>query len=242
MLMKTFALSATFLLLAACSKPEPSAPPPTLADAKSPEQVKAAVIQKQIAEAPQGDPAKPLAQYQELSSGKQLQFAQLALSRMPIDYDKVAERISSEYRSTQDAFKRKDIAAALKTGIDQEIAKVQQSGYYFMDLGDSPVLESFNFEKKSFKVKAFESANSFRYFNDLSQVRLGFSNGQAFDALIVNDEAKARDIEQKIGKYNELGLRVYMFLNGVELGEERVRAQVMKIELRDRKGTVVVAQ
>ena len=79
----------------------------------------------------------------------------------------------------------------------QDIAKVKQGGCYFMELGNSPVSKSFYRQKKSSKVKAFERANSLRYFNNLSQVRLGFSDGRAFDALIFSDKAKARDFEQK---------------------------------------------
>ena len=96
------------------------------------------------------------------------------------------------------------------TGIHQDIAKLKQGGCYAMELDNSPVLKSFYRQKKSSKVKAFERVNSFRYFNDLSQVRLGFSDDQAFDALIFSDEAKARDFEQKIWHVQEAGpLRVH---------------------------------
>jgi len=94
-------------------------------------------------------------------------------------------------------------------GIHQDIAKLKQGGCYAMALGDSPVLKSFYRQKKSSKVKASERANSFRYFNDLSPLQLGFSDDQAFDLLVVSDEAKARDFEQKIGHVQEAGpLRV----------------------------------
>ena len=45
---------------------------------------------------------------------------------------------------------------------------------------------------------------------------------------------------KKLGMFKKLGLCVSKVLNGVALSEERVRAQVTKTQLPDRKGTVVV--
>ena len=230
------------LLVAGCSKTETPAAAPTLADAKSSEQIKAAVIQKEADAAPKGDPSRPLASYEKLDSGAQLYDAWLALSNMPVDYDKVSEKISRDYNRTQDAFKRKDIAAALKPAIDQEIAKARQSGYVVMDLSDYPVLESFDFAKKTFAIKPFADASGYRYFNDLSDVTLTFSNPGDFRSLAVTDEARARDIESRISKYGELQLRVFMFFNGVVPGEQRLRAQIMKVQLTDRRGNVLQEQ
>ncbi len=229
---------AAAVLLAACSKPDA----PTLADAQSPAQLQAAVAAKQAAAAPQGDPAKPLADYQELTSGKQLRYAHLALSGLPVDYEKVAERVSTDYQQTQDAFKRKDIVAALKPAIDQEIAKVRQNAYFQMEMGDRGTLDSFNFEKKSFGVPAFTDAQSERYFGDDGWTKLVFANSSSFAALAVPDEAQARTIEGARGKGERLRLRVFMFLNGVVLGENKVRAQVMKVQLLDGQGTVLFTQ
>lgn len=240
--LKTLAAVCAALALAGCSKTEPSAPAPTLADAKSSEQIKAAVIQKEAAAAPKGDPSRPLTSYETLNSGAQLYYAYLALSGMPVDYDKVSEKISKEYSRTQDAFKRKDMVAALQPAIDQEIAKSRQSGYYVMDLGDYPVLESFDFAKKTFAVKPFADASGYRYFNDISDVTLAFSNPADFRALVVADETRAREIESRVGKYGELQLRVFMFFNGVVPGEQRLRAQIMKVQLTDRRGNVLHEQ
>lgn len=235
---KTFFVLSLALALAACSKTD--APAPTLAAAQSPEQLQAAVAEKQLAAAPKGDPVKPLTDYTALDSGKQLRFAHMALSGLPVDYDKVAEAISRDYQQTQDAFKRKDIAAALKPAIDQEIAKARQSAYFQMEINGYNLLEGFNFEKKTFAVKAFADAGSSRYFNDDSNYQLVFANASDFAALAVPDEARARSIEG--ARSQELKLRVFMFMNGVVLGENRVRAQVLHIQLLDRQGNVLAQQ
>lgn len=238
-------LACFFAILQGCSKSEsppaasPGVPakPVSLQDATSTTQAAKAVEQAKTAAAPKADKSVSLDQYQGLNSGKQLLFAYLATSAMPVDYENVAAAISNEYRSQQDEFKKRDILNALKPGIDKEIAKAKENRYFFMDMEDQ--VAKYDFDAKAFPLPALANAESVRYFHDLSQYRLSLANQMNFAKLSVPDENQARTIETLRSKYAGLKTRVYFFVTETKLGETTVVGEVTKVHLLDNKGNVL---
>lgn len=55
------------------------------------------------------------------------------------------------------------------------------------------------------------------------------------------DENLAREIEDKVNKYDALKLRVYAFAQDADLNAKLVRSQVVKLELLDRKGRLLAS-
>ena len=193
-------------LLMACSKKD-EAPPVSLKDASSPTAVKAAVEEKRAATAPKADKSIPLEQYQELDSGKQLLFAYIAFSGMPLDYNNVASQISKEYARESDDFKKRDLLEALKPSIDKEVAKAKETRYFYMDMDEN--VGNYDFDAKAFPIPALADSKSIRYFYDLNQYQLTFANSDAFNKLSVTDESTARTIEGLRTKYSAIKTRVY---------------------------------
>lgn len=235
----TLALLCTVALFQGCSKSTPEAPDKvaSLSDAKSPEAVKQAVLAQKAADAPHADKAIPLTQYQELSSGKQLMFSYLAVSTMPVNYEKIASSISPEFQRENDEFKKRDILNALKPGIDKEMVKAKSGQYYFMRLSDN--LDKYDFSSKSFGNQAFSDGDSFRYFNDNSEYKLKFANSAAFNKVNVPDEQLARTIETLRTQYQGVRIVVYFFVNDTELGSTNVKAEITKVQVTDGKGNVL---
>ena len=228
----------TAALLQACSKTDPAAVSPNLADAASIPAAKQAVEVKQVAQAPKADKATPLDAYQELSSGKTILFTYLSLSGMPVDYEKITGVLSSDYRYQSDEFKKRDILNAIKPSIDSELAKVKTSRYFFMDVSAS--LDKYDFASKSFAIQDIGDSSSYRYFSDASEYRLSFTNGEAFSKLPVADETKARSIESMRSQYQNMKIRFYFFTATTKLGETIVLGELTKTRLLDAKGNVLV--
>ncbi|MFT3777314.1 MAG: hypothetical protein QM772_03370 [Ottowia sp.] len=228
------------LMLAGCGEKN-AEPPATLDAATSVTQARQVVQAKQSAAAPRGDAAVPLESYQELTSGKQLLYAFLAASTLPINFEKVAEHISPEYSGERDEFKKRDLLVALQPAIQREVDKAKVHPYYVMTIGGN-VLDKYDFSQQAFRIPELSDASASRYFYDLSAYRMGFSDAQAFSSLKVADEDTARSIEGLRSKYQELRLRVYAFVNDTELGQTKAKAQIMRIQLVDKQGRVLAQQ
>lgn len=226
-------------LVFGCSKTDGNGQPVSLNDATSQRQVQQSMQAQQSAAAQKGDKSIPLSAYQPTRSGNTLMFAYLALTPPPIDYEKVAASLSRDYRDQNDEFKKRDLLNSLKPGIDREITKAKEDKYYYIGIDSNPVLGKYDFDSKSFPVNAFDSETSYRYFYDNSDYKLQFSNSQKFKNLVVASEEQARTIESLRSKYNGLDLRVYYFANDTILGEKRLNAEIMKIQVVDSKGNVL---
>ena len=239
---KTILIAAgATLCLAACSKNEDTSAA-TLADAKSPAKAKAAMQAEQAAAAPRGDKAVPLDRYQELKSGRQLMYAFLATSLLPIDFEKTAADVSPDYDRERDEFKKRDLLAALRPAIQAEVDKAKSQRYYFMDIGRGAVLDKYDFTQQAFPIPELKDRDGYRYFGDLNRYALGFSNASAYGTLKVADENTARAIEGLRTQYDKLHLRVYFFVNDTELGTTRLKGEIMRVQLRDRNGAVLAEQ
>lgn len=221
------------ILLAACGK-APSDKTDTPAQAPQAKAPTAAVAAQVAPPDPQADPATPDSQYAETESGNQLMFLYYALSDMPVDYEAIAKAYSSDYRSTSDAFRKQDIMNSLKPRIDAEIARAKTARYFIYEI--RPELQHYDFAGKAFAIKNLQAGYSW-YVSDNSQYQLTFPNADAYSKLRVDDETLARSIEGMVGKYPSPALRIYGFAQGVDLNKKWVKAQIVKIELRDARGS-----
>ena len=201
------ALFAIALILSACGKkdadtttPDASKPVATsTADLAAKAQVKAAA-----AGLPQADPATPAASYVDITSGNQLMYSYIALSGVPPDYAAVAQRISREYTSTDDAFRKQEVLDAIKPQID---AKVREA-----------------------TAKRAE-AGTYYYMYDNSDYKLGFSNGDGYGMLKVDQEA-ARKIEAARSSYKNFAIIVYAYAQEADMSARQVKAQIVKVAIK----------
>lgn len=234
---KPIPLAMLTLALGACSGGEQAA---TLDKATSTQSTQESIQQQQSAAVAKGDASVPLERYTELSSGNQLMFTYLATAGLPIDYDKVAGVLSQKYRYENDEFKKRDLLAALKPQIDQEVSRAKEQRYYRMEIGDQSGIGKYDFDTQSFAINCVPEASGYRYFMDNAQeYHLSFANGQAFRQLKISDENLAREIESLRSKYNTLSVEAYFFVNDSKIGQTEAIAQIMKLRISDRRGTVL---
>lgn len=223
------------LALGACSKQDKNAAAPSpeepAAVPASAENNSAKVPAPAIVALPKGDPSTQLSSYRKIDSGNQVMFLYYALSNMPVAYDSIAEAYSTEYRSTTDSFKRKDIVTALTPRIDQELGNAKSGRYLMLEERNSALLENYNFAKKTFAIKQMGSNDRYTYFNDNARYTLINTNAPDFSSLSVADEAKARAIESLVSQNAPLRMEVYAFAQDADPSNQRVKLQVMKVRI-----------
>jgi hypothetical protein len=233
--------------LAACSGQggQSAAPaasnPPSISQATSPAALKEAAVAAKASAAPQPDASVSESSYVKVTSGNQLMFLYAALSGLPPDYDKMATWYSSEYRGTNDSFRKHDLLAALQPKLETQIADAKQHPYVVWE-DNSPNLGHYDFDRKGFPVNSgFLADGGYGYVNDNYEYKLGFSNGGAFRFLPVNDDALARRIEAMVGHYDSLHLKIYAFAQTTDSSSNKVvTAVITKVQLLDGKGQVLV--
>ncbi|WP_343583030.1 DUF4852 domain-containing protein [Herbaspirillum sp.] len=241
----SLAVAASIAGLAGCNDkaaPAANAPAaPTLADATS---AKAAEAAKQavIANAREkADKSTPLENYQALESGNQLMYSYLALAGMPVDYRDIARNVSADYARSSDEFQKNDLLKALQPKIDASVAAARANRYFKIVLSD-PV-QKYDFDKQGFPLNSSVWENgAYRYFNDNSAYHLSFTNGEAFRYLSNVPEDAARNIEHLRGTYNALELVVYCFAQEADTASRQVKAEIVKVAVRDKKGNVLAQQ
>lgn len=235
--LSTLALVALASLQGCSKEASEESKTPSLNDVNSTEKVQEEAKKQQVANAPKADKSVPLESYAEMSSGKQVMFAYLAVDTMPLNYEKVAELISQDYRNQSDEFKKRDLLTALKPAIDAEVAKAKKGGYYYMSIDDR--LENYNFDNKSFPHTGFEEGG-YRYFYDMANYKLKFSNSGQYRSIKVDDENLARDIESLRSKGGKLETVIYFYVNATELGSEYALAEITKVKIKDKSGRTLV--
>ncbi|KQR55449.1 DUF4852 domain-containing protein [Acidovorax sp. Leaf160] len=245
-LFKTLPIAVALLAgLAACGDKSAPAPatntPPSLADANQPAVIAEKAKEQMRAALPQGDPQTPSASYVQLQSGNQLMFTYLALANLPVNYSEVAQSYSPEYARSSDEFQKNDLLKALKPKIDNAVAQASQQRYLKLSIDNA--LQKYDFEKKGFPIAAsvWDKGN-YRYFGDNGKYRLSFHNGADYRYLSVPDEDKARVIESLRSKYEPLELVVYSYAQDADISNNATQAQILKMELVDRKGNVLTTQ
>lgn len=194
---------------------------------------------------PKADISTPLTSYVKLEDGNQLMFMYYALSGLPVDYEKIAEHYSRDYRNTSDGFKRQDILTAIKPRIDAEIAKAKGSRYFVHTITGpaSYVLNRYDFAAKAFPVvDSIWSSDAYSYFNDNSGYEFTYSNGDNFKSLRVEDTEVARKIEGMITAAKDVKLEIFAFAQDASPSNTRIKAQVVKMQLTDGKGKDLLAK
>lgn len=236
----------TLALLSACGDKAATTPAgadakPNLADAAKPAVMAEQAKEQARAALPKGDPNTPAGSYTDIESGNQLMFAYLGVAGMPIDYNEVATSYSRDYATASDEFKKNDLLKALKVKIDAGVAQAAQQRYVKLDI-PSPV-QKYDFEKKGFPLdSSVWEKGSYRYFGDNSSYKIGFNNGASFRYLNVPEEDKARVIEGLRSKYESMHLVVYGYVQDADVSKKVVQAQILKVELVDKKGNVLASQ
>lgn len=168
-------------VLLGCGKKEESAPQAAM---PSP----AATVQAANA-LPIADPSVSLDSYQRLTT-EHLVYLRHALSSEPVNYEQIAWQVSPEFRSSTDAFKKKDLLEALKPQVDAKLADAKKSWrYLYVDFKPGDVfLGHYDLDKKSFPIYGIGSSNIF------------LTNGDAYKHLPMPDESRAREVEAAIAK------------------------------------------
>ena len=227
------ALFAIALTLSACGKKEndtPDAPASapvatSTADLAAKAQVKAAA-----ASLPQADPATPAASYVDITSGNQLMYSYIALSGVPPDYAAVAQRISREYTSTDDAFRKQEVLDAIKPQIDAKVSEAKTRRYLRYQINGQGALSPYAMDKGAFPAK-FAEAGTYYYMYDNSDYKLGFSNGDGYGLLKVDQEA-ARKIEAARSGYKNFSIIVYAYAQEADMSARQVKAQIVKVAIK----------
>lgn len=239
-------LFCSMVSLPGCSKPEEAAAPKAANSAPAVDGAAAsaaapneAVPEKAAAPAvPTADRSRPLAAYEKLDSGQKLMFAYLAVGTQPVEYEKVAGVIAPELSYTIDEFKRRDLLQSLRPGIDAEIEKAKGIRYYYMDMNG--LLERYDFDSKSFRFMAFADGSPSIYFPRTAEYKVVFTNVEQYRRFTVTDEAKARQIENLRAESSYLTSKVFFFVSGEQLGTKVVNAEIVTVQLLDRKGNVLL--
>lgn len=236
----TLLVLATATPLVACGKDDaPTDNAPAASGALADAVKQAEEISRQEA-TPKADPAKPLSTYPEVKSGQQVMFLYLAASKLPHDFEKLAESFSREYRQSNDAFRRNDLLQALKPQLEQGIAQAAENPYGWVDLSDAD-LQTYDFTRKGFTVGEFTSSGRYRYFNDASTYHYTWVNGEQVAFAPIEDEAIARELEAMRSKWNATPrLKVYFFAQSADLNSSTVNAVVTRVQITDRSGRVLV--
>ncbi|MGM3277373.1 hypothetical protein [Ralstonia sp. 24A2] len=243
-----FALSGT-LNLAACGDKATDATKaqttalatPNLAQATSPQAVRDAQAAAAHEALPKADKTTPNSSYVTLDSGNQLMYAYLALTGMPPDYPQVATSVSKDYARATDEFRKHDLLAALTPKIDADVAAAKSRRYFKMTVPNP--ISKYSFDRKGFPLdNSLWEAGAYRYFFDNGEYKLGFSNGDAFHYLKVDNEATARAIEAQRARFDAVKLAVYGYFQSADTAQKIVTAEIVKVALVDKQGNVLAAQ
>lgn len=220
-----FALATLAILVSACGKdPAPLLSLPPVKEMPKAEPATAPVAQSPAPARQMGDKSKPLAEYIELNSGRQLLAHFVSQHKMSADDWTQAANKSSKIANEQDAFKRQDMTKQFQAAAEAEASAAAGKRYVYFDLPDllprdprftGAHLGEYDFNQKGFPVPFFAGTNfqdpmtgqnrsnhSKLGFSDDRFASMEFDNSDQFGMLKVQDEALARTIEagRKKGK------------------------------------------
>jgi hypothetical protein len=228
------AAACALICATACKSSKPSTFPNPGLDFPRPNPAQSALTPN-YSNLPQADRNVPDSQFVELNTGYQIGALFYALSGLPPDYEKLAMAASQEYRSTSDAFRKRDLMQALKPQIDQQIQayKDPRNRYFTAKVGSGLPLGHYDFKTSSFPFTQDLSPDTYHFFSDAGFYSFAFTNGSAFQTFPLADEQKAKDVEDQVTK----GLTyqgdavAYMFAQGVERANNRVLMQIVRMVL-----------
>jgi hypothetical protein len=184
---------------------------------------------------PKADSNVPDSQFVELDSGYHAGALFYALAGLPPDYERLTMAASQEYRSANDAFRKRDLMQALKPQIDQQIQayKDPRNRYFTAKLGNGLPLGHYDFKTSSFPFTQDLSSGSYHYFNDAPNYTFAFTNGSFFQRFPLSDEQKAKDVESLVtqGLIYQGDAVSYMFAQGADTVNNRVLMQIVRMVL-----------
>lgn len=225
---------ALSLLLAACSKDEPKAPP-LLPGTGSP----VASVDAPAVPLPPGDPSKPLSEYPVIDNGRIFLALQHLYRPGGPKLEELATNLSEDYAREQDAFKRQDKLKAIQPDIELLLQKARDQKHMAMDLDAGPgQVKSFDFQQRAFVLASMEDHNAQHYFSDHRWATVSFHNSQDFRLLDVTEEALAREIES-MRPTGRMKLRVYFHVGDMDALSNTLRARVMAVSLLAPDGKVL---
>lgn len=237
-------MMASLLALPACKQEAKESDPASARAASEPTGMLGAAADKAkantaAAAVPQPDASKPLSSYAEVDSGLQIMFLYVAASRLPPDFLKLAETYSSEYRETNDNFRKNDLMQAIRPQLEEKIAIAKSMPYGWMDIDDSDNLGAYDFARKGFPIEEFQSER-YRYVNDASEYKLSWANHDQVAFAPVPEETVARQLESMRTNYsNKPRLKIFFFAQSADLNEQKVDALVTHVQITDQSGRVL---
>jgi len=228
------ALFAAALILSACGKTD-TAKPAASTDAapvasNTSELAAKAQVKAAAASLPQADAATPASEYVDITSGNQLMYSYIALSGVPPDYAAVAQRISREYSSTSDAFRKQEVLDAIKPQIDAKVSEAKAKRYLRYQINGQGALSPYVMDKGAFPAK-FAEAGTYYYMYDNSDYKLGFSNGDGYSLIKVDQDA-ARKIEAARSSYKDFAIVVYAYAQEADMSSHQIKAQIVKVAIK----------
>jgi hypothetical protein len=188
---------------------------------------------------PRADLSIPDGQYLPITSGSQLMFLYQAFSGLPPDIEKTAVEYSKDYAGTSDTFRRRDLLEALKPKFETLRQEAKSHPYIRWDQ-DYTHIDHYDFARKGFLIKDPMLEGGEGYMADIRGYNINFTNGEAVNFIPLADESRARELEALFQK-NNFPIRFYVFVQSADdRGEHLVHAHVVKVQVLDRSGQVLL--
>ncbi|WP_455233205.1 hypothetical protein [Geopseudomonas aromaticivorans] len=219
-------------------KPAAAAPQPSAVDAeKAKREAEAAAKAKAAAEAaapkvtvlPNPGPAPEGTQFFEIDQGNNAVFVSEALRNGPLDLPVLKRSLTSTYGqdpeldklrkdvNSNDRFVARDANAAFDAGIGAFVEKYKGITYVRVDVADQPgltVLKPYDFDKLGFPVDAstlLAGGDERGWLTPAENHRLLFKNGQDIAFFPIPDEKVARELEARVRKSFNGGLKLVVY-------------------------------
>ena len=185
---------------------------------------------------PHADPRVPPEQYENLDRTDQVAALYYAVSGLPVDYEKMATLVSQDYRGTTDEFHKRELMQALKPAIDASVAKYRLNKYFWVSFRGVQ-MDHYDFSTHAFPLRApWIEEGAFAYFGYSAEYTVKFSNGSKLSRFTVEDETTARLLESRVSHFDAIDTaQVYLFAQGVDMNANRVKCEITRVSLVDRK-------
>ncbi len=223
------------LIMMGCNKDDPSASKVSAREAA--EAPQAASPATTVRQARQADKATPFTQYIELTDGSQIELMYYAYSGMPVPWEKLAEKKSSEYRSETDGFRRNDMLKAIQPRLAEDIERFKAKRYFVIQTSGG--LGHYDFSTKSFPLSGIKPDQAYSFSGE-SWIRP--VNASSFLRLKMDDETKAKELEALVSKsWADGGLKIYFFAQDAEevSGRRTIQAEITRIEVLSTTRTLI---
>ena len=99
----------------------------------------------------------------------------------------------------------------------------------------------YDFDRKGFPLNVVSSNTRHSFGDGNGHYDIAYSNANQFGWIDVPDETRARALSALREKMPMTRLEIYFYAGGTELGEQTIRAQIMKLRLVDRNtGEIII--